>query len=358
MMEMEEQQKKRPVLGARLLPGMGFGNQLFVYASVRCLAKKNGCGFAVVGRDILEKTLTLKDGRLMDLDYGEDLPESAFDRTIAEKDERIYLPDSMHDLTNGCYITGTDDRLFTLGREQQNILLTGNLQSWDYLAGMEEEFGKWFSVPEKFEHFEYASDDICVLNIRGGEYAGAPELFLRRKYWLDAMRCMRAVHPAMRFVAVTDDPEAAGKVLPEVRAVHGDLAHDYTIIRNAHWLILSNSSFACFPAFTGQAKKIIAPKYWARHNVSDGFWASEQNIYPAFTYLDRDGKLFTAGECREELAAYREKSGLSEKIGKKPTDEEMRAGGKKVQALRRKDMEQRALLSLRRRLHLIHREKD
>jgi len=42
--------------------------------------------------------------------------------------------------------------------------------------------------------------------------------------------------------------------------------------------------------------------------VSDGYWASEQNIYGGFEYLDRGGRLFCAEECREELAEYRRNS--------------------------------------------------
>ena len=203
----------------------------------------------------------------------------------------------------------------------------------------------------------YKNDPIQILNIRGGEYAGNPELFVKRRYWLDAMRIMRAKRPDMKFLVVTDDPEAAAKVLPEVRAEHGDLAHDYTIVKNARFLILSNSSFACFPAFTGDAELVIAPKYWARHNVSDGFWSSEQNLYPSFTYLDREGKLFSAEDCRKELETYKVRTNFAEKIGRKPTKEELAEGRKQVEALHRKDLRQRAALSLKRRLHLI-RQRD
>ena len=60
---------------------------------------------------------------------------------------------------------------------------------------------------------------------------------------------------------------------------------------------------------------VIAPKYWARHNVSDGYWASEQNIYDELIYMDRKGKLFTAAECRGELAAYKQSSVRYQKVG-------------------------------------------
>ena len=98
-------------------------------------------------------------------------------------------------------------------------------------------------------------------------------------------------------------------MLPGIEAHHFDVGKDYVTLKNAHYLLLSNSSFACLPAHTSDTVKfIIAPKYWARHNVSDGYWASEQNIYSLFHYMDRKGRLFTAKECREELEKYKKTS--------------------------------------------------
>ena len=48
-------------------------------------------------------------------------------------------------------------------------------------------------------------------------------------------------------MVVTDDIAAANRILPEVKAYHFDLAGDYTVIKNAYYLILSNSTFCIFP---------------------------------------------------------------------------------------------------------------
>jgi hypothetical protein len=94
-----------------------------------------------------------------------------------------------------------------------------------------------------------------------------------------------------------------------VKAYNFNLAKDYSILKNARYLLLSNSSFTYFPTFTSDEKQyIIAPKYWARHNTSDGFWASEQNIYEGFNYMDRQGRVFTPAECRAELEGYKRTS--------------------------------------------------
>jgi hypothetical protein len=130
-----------------------------------------------------------------------------------------------------------------------------------------------------------------------------------KKYWLHGIKEMKKIRPDMEFMIVTDDVSAAQKMLPGIEAHHFDIGKDYVTLKNAHYLLLSNSSFACLPAFTSETLKFaIAPKYWARHNVSDGYWASEQNIYSIFHYMDRKGRMFTAKQCREELEEYKKKS--------------------------------------------------
>jgi hypothetical protein len=120
---------------------------------------------------------------------------------------------------------------------------------------------------------------------------------------------MKKLNPDMEFMIITNDVKEAAKILPGIPAYNFDLAKDYSIIKNARYLLLSNSSFAYFPAFTSTTVQyIIAPKYWARHNVSNGYWASEQNIYEGWHYQDRKGRLFTSQECREELEEYKKHS--------------------------------------------------
>ena len=57
-----------PVLGTKLLKGMGFGNQLFAVIAARCLAEKNGMGYSVLSAELLEHNLDLGGKRLFFLD--------------------------------------------------------------------------------------------------------------------------------------------------------------------------------------------------------------------------------------------------------------------------------------------------
>lgn len=292
------------MIGTEFLKGQGLGNQLFCYVSARCLAKDLDCEFGTAGQEQLAVNIHSKKGMyFMDMELGTLISDiSGFD-IYKEEEKRLYLKNCVHDMTYGCYVAGADENLY---RISDNTLIYGNLQAQRYFLHRREEIKQWLKVKEEYDSYEFTKDNLCIINVRGGEYVDNHALFLRRKYWLDAIKNMRKLRHDMEFMIVTDDVEAAKRLLPGIPVYHFELAKDYVTIKNARYLILSNSTFAFFPAFTSETvRKIIAPKYWARHNVSDGYWASEQNIYEDFVYQDKKGKLFTAEECRKELDEYK-----------------------------------------------------
>lgn len=119
---------------------------------------------------------------------------------------------------------------------------------------------------------------------------------------------MKKINSNMQFLIITEDVEAANIMFPKIPAYHLGMGEDYAAIHAAKYLIVSNSSFAFFPIFTSDnVETVIAPKFWAGYNYSDGYWASEQNIYTGWKYLGRDGNLYTADECRDELKRYKQK---------------------------------------------------
>lgn len=335
---------------------MGLGNQLFCYVTARCIAADRNAEFGVVGMEILNRCLTGNNPEpFLDLGEVREAKISDFERIYEEKEERIYTGVCIHDLEHGCYVAGTDSAVLNAS---DGTLLSGNLQAESYLEAHWKDIKKWLKVKPDYDDYEYTRDNLCILNIRGGEYTAEPELFLRRKYWLDAMAHMKKIRPDMEFMIVTEDVEAAGKLLPEIEAHHFGIDRDYVTVKNARYLILSNSSFACFPAFTSEtAKKIIAPKYWARHNVSDGYWASEQNIYSCFTYLDRDGKLFSAEECRMELERYKSENAAYAKRHQKPAGQKRKFMMQQAAFIRKKYYAGRAVRSMKRRLKRFWKKK-
>ncbi|HJA92897.1 MAG TPA: glycosyl transferase [Candidatus Eisenbergiella merdipullorum] len=314
------------MIGTEFLKGQGLGNQLFCYITARCIAKERGCAFGTAGQEQLAVNVHSKKGMyFMDLDLGERIPDSDVPgkgqvssrfRRYEEKELRFYQNTSLHDMEHGCYVAGADEALHTL---PDNTLIYGNMQAESYFSRYREDIKKWLRVKEEYDTREFTRDDLCILNVRGGEYTGNPELYLERRYWMNAMKNMRKLRKDMEFIVVTDDPEAAGKLLPGLPVYHSDLDRDYVMIKNARYLILSNSSFAFFPAYTSETLQFaIAPKYWARHNVSDGYWASEQNIYSIFHYQDRAGRLYSPQECARELESYKQTSARYRRAGLLP----------------------------------------
>lgn len=305
------------MIGTEFLKGQGLGNQLFCYITARCIAKERGFVFGTAGQEQLAVNIHSKKGMyFMDMDLGERIEDPAALKRYDERQVRLFLGNSGHDLTHGCYVAGEDEKLHSL---EDDTLIYGNMQAEGYFLKYRDQIKEWLKVKPEYDTHEFTRDNLCVINVRGGEYTGSAELYLDRKYWLNGIRNMKKIRSDMEFIIVTDDPEAARKVLPGLPVYHGDLDQDYVMIKNARYLLLSNSTFAFFPAFTSETLQFaIAPKYWARHNVSNGYWASEQNIYTGFHYQDRSGRLFTAQECRRELEEYRSRTSLYERAAKRP----------------------------------------
>ncbi len=163
--------------------------------------------------------------------------------------------------------------------------------------------------------YEYSSEEICIINFRGGEYRYVPDFFLRAEYWKDSINRMLEINPNFRFIVITDDVITAKVFFPRYEVYHFDISKDYSIIKNSYYLILSNSSFPYFATLCSETLRyIIAPKYWGRHNISDGYWSCGYNIYRDYNYIDRDNNIFTYEECIEEFETYIKEKKIYEKV--------------------------------------------
>jgi len=288
-----------------LYNGSGLGNQLFNYVTTRVIALDNNYDFGIMN------SFKFKGQDFMNLDFGKEViggyspQEGAPPITLPNGILNYYREKEVR--YNGIDIRNYDVELTKI---PDNTKLDGLMQSDKYFSHRKEEIKKWLKVKDEHQCYEYCSDDICVINLRGGEYTCFPELYLTRKYWDDGIEHMRRINPNMKFVVITDDVLSAQNMFvkplyPDFEIHHFNIAKDYSIINNARYLLLSNSSFSYFAAYTSnECKYIIAPKYWARHNVSDGYWACAFNIYSDWNWLGRDSKLYLSDECKKELEEY------------------------------------------------------
>lgn len=282
--------------------GQGLGNQLFCYVTTRTIALDRGFDFGIMNPH------KFKCLDFLNLDFG----KNVIGGKGPEGGPPIELPDGISNYyyekqklhPTGCSITEFDNDLVNIS---DNTKIDGIMQSEDYFIHRKSEIKEWLKVTPEKNCYDFSSDEICIINLRGGEYRAVPDLYLTDNYWKKAIQNMLQINPNFRFVVITDDVFLAQQMFPDLEVYHFDIGKDYSIIKNAHYLILSNSSFAFFPAWTSDTVKyIIAPKYWARHNISNGFWSCGYNLYRGWNWMDRNGEIYTYDECIKEKNKFYE----------------------------------------------------
>jgi hypothetical protein len=230
--------------------GSGLGNQLHRYVGTKVIALEKGEEHTMIAPELFKGKDFLKL----------DLTQNDIKYTIEEPAGKV-IPESYEGVIDGEFQAEKD----FVGHLDK---IRGWVKSKDYTVGI--------------------ADDVCVINFRGGEYVGVRDLFLPQEYWDMAISEMRKINPKMRFLVVTDDPDTASRFFnPLLIEITHDITMDWLSILNAPYLILSNSSFAILPAYLGNAKKIIAPKYWAGYNKKE--WVNPDNAtYSKFTYIHHE----------------------------------------------------------------------
>lgn len=236
--------------------GSGIGNQLHRYVMTRVLALDKGFDFGMYGEHKMKDFMSLDIGKPV-----EGIMSHFFEKRIDNEQ-------------------GVDIRTYdwSIREVEDNTAIDGEFQGEDYFMHRVNEIREWLKVTP----LEIA-EDVCVINFRGGEYVGVKDLFLGRDYWEFAISMMREINPNMLFEVHTDDPTTASQFFPNFHII-SDAGINWRSIRYAKYLILSNSSFAILPTLLNEhKKKVIAPKYWARHNL--GFWALPYNEYKGWHYI-------------------------------------------------------------------------
>jgi hypothetical protein len=291
----------------------GLGNQLWNYVITRIIAKKNGYNFCILKKE------RFKGKEFMNIDFGDNLSgghtskrgyifslPNSIDNYYKERIESF--DPSFSDMSSD--ISRTDPLLLTLPK---NTKFDGNCQSTRYLEGHREDILQWISIKEEYSEYK-TEPNICIIHLRCGDFSKS-KAFLPIEYYKNAMNYIKSINKDIVFKCVTDQKERAEELLPGVevigsaklniddknKASHhygGPIGIDFCLLMRATYVIIPNSSFSWWPAYLNNNKKIIiAPKYWARFNIADGFWSPSDIITDTFTYLDKNGKIFSSNEC-------------------------------------------------------------
>ena len=263
--------------------GQGPGDQLWVYLTTRYIAHTKGYAFGI-GHPEKWKLKNL------DINFGEEVVGGSNVReggppiTLPEGIQHYYKEKHTWDSRfHDCNISDVDWDSFDV---EDNTKLEGLFHYACLIEDNRELFKEWLDFNSIMERNPVVPGKV-VANIRGGEYKNVRDLILPKEYW--DMCLDHLGNPEVEIV--TDDPGYAMSIIPQGKLFSGNMVEHFENLFTADKLILSNSAFGFFPGALGNASEVIAPKYWSRWNISDGFWAMEMDKCNTFSYIDKEGNI-------------------------------------------------------------------
>ena len=287
------------------------GNHMWQYAVCRTVAEKLGYRWGINPSPRHDYHSGMNQMYFMDVYFGdpiENIQNNFYEKWITY----LGVGETVNITPLDKNIWGISDNTHIWG---DNGAFGAILQSEKYFDGYETNVKSWFKIKNEYEiNYNNKSkelgieldDNTCVINFRGGEYRNIPQVLCRREYWRNSIESMLKLNPNMKFIGISDDPEFANNFMPfQIPFYHIDIGFDFYVINKSKWVILSNSTFGWWAAWLNdRSNKIIAPKYWASHNNSNGYWSVGESYTKGFEYMGRDGILYDYDSCKNESEQY------------------------------------------------------
>ena len=306
------------MLAASIHEHAGLGNQIWRYVCCRVFAEKLGYKFGVSHPGWR--------GKFLNIDWGEDPKMNVEEDSDYQSSSGFlyYKEESIHHASAPGEIGDPDLKFETL---EDNTYINGTFQKMSYIEDHRDKICGWLTYDDKYKITDFSDDNICVIQLRGGDYTTGHSM-LPPEYYHQAMHHMRQNNPDVEFVIVTDDPKTAQRMIPNTPIIGsataeekdpdqkfiswyeytgGPVSMDYTILNHAKYAIISSSTFAFWPIWTNKKLlNVIAPKYWFDYNRSDGWWRPKDGIVndPAWLWMDKFGGLFESKTCIKLAKEY------------------------------------------------------
>ena len=306
------------MLAASIHEHAGLGNQIWRYVCCRVFAEKLGYNFGVSHPGWR--------GKFLNIDWGEDPKMNVEEDSDYQSSSGFsyYKEESIHHASAPGEIGDPDLKFETL---EDNTYINGTFQKMSYIEDHRDKICEWLTYDDKYKITDFSDDNICVIQLRGGDYTTGHSM-LPPEYYHQAMHHMRQNNPDVEFVIVTDDPKTAQRMIPNTPIIGsataeekdpdqkfiswyeytgGPVSMDYTILNHAKYAIISSSTFAFWPIWTNKKLlNVIAPKYWFDYNRSDGWWRPKDGIVndPAWLWMDKFGGLFESKTCIKLAKEY------------------------------------------------------
>ena len=229
-----------------------FGNQMFQYAALKGIARKNNYDFCIPSG-----------------------PETEMDFYDEENQHKLLIAFEMPDANVADNFSGkyVQENTYTFDKDlfencQDNVSLHGFFQTEKYFKHIENEIRKDFTFKKDWL-------EPCKECIEGNEYIG---LHIRRtdyvqkqnyhplctlEYYEKALKKL----PDTKVIIVSDDPEwCENQSLFESDRflVSGSKNNiiDMCILSLCKYHVIANSSFSWWGAWLAESQKVIAPKIW------------------------------------------------------------------------------------------------
>jgi hypothetical protein len=268
--------------------GQGLGNQLWAYATLRSIAWTKGYDFGI------ESKSNYKLRNLLPIDLGKRVFSIPHERPYGLKPltiKKIVFEKQYIENTTGFNIGVWQKEIASIS---DNTKIEGYFQSLKYIDHFKQELKSMLQCKIGTPY----GSDTCVINIRGGDYLGNPDICISKDYYINAIRQMRN-YGVRKFCVVTDDFEYARYLLPKYPIVgHGQsfikkdgkekkIAWDFSTLQQSQNVILSNSTFCWWAAWTNSVPgHKIAPMYWAYPRNNLKFWSPRDVRVDDWMYLD------------------------------------------------------------------------
>ncbi len=270
--------------------GQGLGNQLWLYSAARVLADFKNCDLYI------ENEFLFKGKNFLKIKY----KSSKYIPKNLKKNLVVYNEPFFYDSLFKTFITFYDNNFFKINK---CTVLRGLFQSEKYLRGVNnniESIIQFKSNPQgglkKLDH------NICVINLRGGEFKRHKDLILPLVYWQKAILYMKSKKNISKFIAVTDDKFYAKEMFPDFDIISNNVELCFKYLTLAKYLIVSNSSFSYFPIAMNRNKPfVIAPHNWARFNNPLNLWIAPCNFYKKWYWMNIKGRLFKYSELSKSV---------------------------------------------------------
>lgn len=299
-----------------------FGNHMWYYCICRLVAEKLGYEWGVNPVTTHDYFGGKSQFYFMNVDFGKEVRVSGKNSRGLNTYDGI--PNEYFDIHKAhtymgdeCLINMYDPNVFNI---QDNTMVHLISQSEDYLIDRRSEILDWFKIKDEFRTVYDSKlidlniqldENTCVINFRGGEYRGVTHLIARREYWRDSINHMLSINTNMKFIIITDDEQCAKSYIGNYPCYHVDVGFDFYVVNQSKYLILPNSSFSWWAGWLNKNSNLtIAPKYWAKHNISNGYWSLGDSYVRRFLYMDRDGNLSDYDRCKDEAMNFYKSNNL------------------------------------------------